>query len=283
MERTEMTPFRKEYEYFLSLASELNISKAAEKIGVQQAGLSKSLRNLELDLGRELFYRTNRGLLLTPFGKILQKNLIATIDSWQHSFAREEKRFQRIWGKFKFGMHPTLAQNFSPEFFPRICETYPELDLEMVLKSSSQVTKDVIEHNIQFGIVANPEKHSDLIIHKLNEEFVACWSSTPKNYKKILYYNPDMVEVARKLRNFKEYKKVPINDYEVIAANMSTATGLALLPSSVATKYPCLKQVGAMLFKVRICLIYRYDIQKSMAFDAILEEIKKGLKTKAEK
>lgn len=272
-----MTPFRKEYEYFLSLASELNISKAAEKIGVQQAGLSKSLKNLEFEIGQELFYRTNRGLLLTPYGEILQKNLIETMDHWQQGFTEDDSRFQRIWGKFKFGMHPTLAQNFSPKFFPQLCENYPEIELEMILKNSSLVTKDVIEHNIHFGIVANPERHSDLIIHKLDEEYVACWSMIPKSHNQVLYYNPDMIEVARRLRNFKDYKKVPLNDYEVIAANMKSANGIALLPSSVVEKTPNLKQVGSILFKVRICLIYRYDIQKSLAFNTVLEEIKQRL------
>lgn len=272
-----LNPFRKDYEYFLTLSSELNISKAAEKIGVQQAGLSKALKNLEYELGKELFYRTNRGLKLTPYGSLLRKNLISTIDHWDLGVEEDQERLLKVQGKFQFGMHPTLALNFSPKFLPNICEGYPDIDLEMVLRNSSEVTRDVIEHKIHFGIAVNPEKHADLIIQKLDEEFIACWSREEKKHEKVLYYNPDMIEIARKLRNFKQYKKIPIQDYEVIAANMKTAKGIALLPSSVIGKYPFLKQVGGTMVKAKICLIYRYDIQRSRAFDVVLDEIKKGL------
>lgn len=272
-----MNPFKKELSYFIELAKTLNISQASEKIGVQQAGISKALKNLENELGYDLFYRTNRGLILTPRGKILESNLTIALDTWNDHYFKDQKIFERISGQFSIGMHPTLAQNFSPRFLPNICEKYPELDVQITLNRSSIVTRQVIDHEIHFGIVANPIKHPDLVIKKLAEEYIACWSRDKSPKRKVLYYNPDMIEIARRLKNFKEYKKVPIQDYEVIASNMRSAEGIALLPSSVTEKFPFLYQYQSIISKVKICLVYRHDLQKSAAFKVVLDEIKDGL------
>jgi len=56
---------------FLAVAREGNLTAAADKIGLTQPALTKTIRRVELDFGAKLFERTTRGMFLTPAGKLL--------------------------------------------------------------------------------------------------------------------------------------------------------------------------------------------------------------------
>ena len=61
----------KSMEYFVTVAEELNFTKAAERLHMSQPPLSSQIRQLEEDLGTELFIRGKRHLQLTPAGSLL--------------------------------------------------------------------------------------------------------------------------------------------------------------------------------------------------------------------
>src|SRR4051812_45656346 len=69
----KLSPFSREFSCFLAVAKDLNLTRAAEKLGIQQAGLTKVIQKLERQLGFELFFRSNTGLVLTPTGRSLYR------------------------------------------------------------------------------------------------------------------------------------------------------------------------------------------------------------------
>jgi len=58
----------KSLEYFEAVAQELNFTKAAERLHMSQPPLSNAIKQLEEDLGVQLFIRGKRHLTLTPAG-----------------------------------------------------------------------------------------------------------------------------------------------------------------------------------------------------------------------
>jgi LysR family transcriptional regulator, nitrogen assimilation regulatory protein len=56
-------------EYFCKVAEFGSFSRAAIFLGINQSALSRHVRNLERDLGIQLFYRNGRGVVLTEFGE----------------------------------------------------------------------------------------------------------------------------------------------------------------------------------------------------------------------
>ncbi|MDH4469170.1 MAG: LysR family transcriptional regulator [Bacteriovoracaceae bacterium] len=267
-----MRPFKQNYEYFLLLCQYLNISSAAQEAGIQQAGLSKALRALEEEFKKPLFFRTHRGLQLTSYGETFRSLLIKTMIHWDSSLENEMSKFSEVLGTFTIGIHKSVAINILANFFPSLNNDFPDLKLKLELKKSSEVTKSIIDYQMDFGIVANPIQHPDLIISKLQKEFIACWENKKNDHQKILYYNPEMIEIAQMIKKYKGHKHIEISDYEVIGSMMQKANGVCLLPNTVAERYHLI-QVGKALSQVEICLIYRYDSLKTKAFKEIARRI----------
>ena len=59
--------------YFLEIAREGNMSRAAESLHVSQPALSRQMKELETELGKKLFKRNSSGLSLTDEGRLLKK------------------------------------------------------------------------------------------------------------------------------------------------------------------------------------------------------------------
>lgn len=66
--------------YFLEMAREGNMSRAAQKLHITQPTMSKQLRDLENELGVKLYTRTNYNIELTEAGHLLQKRAHDIID-----------------------------------------------------------------------------------------------------------------------------------------------------------------------------------------------------------
>ena len=61
--------------YFLKLAEELSFVRAAEKLFISQPPLSRQIKELETEIGAQLFERNNKRVILTDAGKYYQKEI----------------------------------------------------------------------------------------------------------------------------------------------------------------------------------------------------------------
>ena len=83
--------------YFCTVAEEHAISKAATVLNITQPTLSRQMHDLELELGVELFYRENKGIMLTEEG-IFLKNRAEEILSLTNQTQQEfENKNQQAW------------------------------------------------------------------------------------------------------------------------------------------------------------------------------------------
>jgi len=75
--------------YFMEVAENLSISKAANSLFISQPALSRTIKSFEESLGVKLFTRNNKGLILTPAGKILQEEAV-------NFFSNERRLMERL-------------------------------------------------------------------------------------------------------------------------------------------------------------------------------------------
>lgn len=82
--------------YFWTIAEEENISKAAQLLHITQPTLSRQLRELEEELGTELFYRDKKQLHLTEAGIFLKdraEGILTLTDHTEQAFFDQKKQF----------------------------------------------------------------------------------------------------------------------------------------------------------------------------------------------
>ena len=71
----------RQLEYFVAVAEEANFTRAAERVHISQSGVSAQVRQLEAELGTELFDRSGRAVQLTPAGEAAFPHARAVLDA----------------------------------------------------------------------------------------------------------------------------------------------------------------------------------------------------------
>jgi DNA-binding transcriptional LysR family regulator len=257
------------------LVAEKSITKTAERAGVQQPAVSKILNQIEQKLERKLFLRTPAGLKPTPFAIELSHMASEAQIKWDNSVTHLLEKEKRIEGTYSLGCHPMLAKIYLTAAYPKLINEHPHLMLNLVLEPSKTITQKVIDGELNFGIVANPIRQPELVIKSISQEAVSLYQCGKLESHSTIYYNPDMLDITRVLRSLKGYKHVSIRDYQLILSLVASKKGqAAILPNTLAEKEPSLSIASKPYFKTEIKLIYRKDLQKTPAVEAILKELK---------
>jgi len=116
--------------YFLAVAEEGHITRAAERLGMQQPPLSQRVRTLERELGVQLFRRKPRGVELTEAGRVFRENAQAllalhgrTLDATRRAAKGEE-------GSLRIGLMPTAPFHpFVPSTIREFRTAHPGISL----------------------------------------------------------------------------------------------------------------------------------------------------------
>ena len=141
---------------FLSVCEEKHITKAAGRRSITRQGLSKSLRELEEELGVPLFARNRKGIALTEYGRVLER--AAKTLAGQHDYILEtiktmkEKSSSRLF----VGIADSLVWAFPRDFFYGFINAHPEIDLSIKTTPSRNCQDYVLEQKLQLGFTAPP-------------------------------------------------------------------------------------------------------------------------------
>lgn len=265
--------------YFQEIATTLNLSRASERLGVGQPTLSLSLKRLEDNLGVQLFYRRNKGLILTDSGQRLLKESNALLASWQSLVAETKKSETELVGRYSLGCHPSVGLYALQDIVKNIYKTYEFIELQLIHGLSRQICEKVIRGEVDFGLVVNPLKHPDLVIHKITTDEVCFWK-TNDSLQDVIIYNPNLVQtqdLLNKIKHKKVFSRVMTTDsLEVISTLTNSGAGVGILPKRVAKVFSeRLEKITSLpSYKDEIAFIYRADIIKTESARCLIESFK---------
>jgi DNA-binding transcriptional LysR family regulator len=109
--------------YFIAVAEEKHITRAAERLGMQQPPLSQQIRALERELDVQLFRRKPRGVELTDAGSAFLVDARAILAHIDHACATTKRTARGEQGQISVGF--TSSAPFHP-FVPRVIRSYRE-------------------------------------------------------------------------------------------------------------------------------------------------------------
>ena len=140
--------------YFLAIAREENMTKAAEILHVTQPTLSKTLRALEDELGKKLFTRHSFSISLTEEGILLRKraeDLVSMADKIIGEFVSLD---DVTGGDIYFGLAESYQIRYIAQEIKRFKEIYPGLRYHISSGDTEQVTEKLDKGILDFAVLA---------------------------------------------------------------------------------------------------------------------------------
>ncbi len=193
--------------YFIAVAEEGHITRASERLGMQQPPLSQQIRALERELDVQLFRRKPRGVELTDAGTAFLERARAILDEVDRAFSTARRTARGEQGRVVVGF--TGSAPFHP-FVPRVIrafrEMYPLVSLVLEESGSSELVQGIHNEDIDaafirspvadvVGLVVKPLLQEDMLValpagHALARDDAALPLSALANEIFILYKRP---------------------------------------------------------------------------------------------
>ncbi|HEY5808356.1 MAG TPA: LysR family transcriptional regulator [Povalibacter sp.] len=158
--------------YFVAVAEEGHITRAAERLGMQQPPLSQQIRALERELDVQLFRRKPRGVELTDAGIAFLERARAILEDVERAFATTRRTARGEQGRVVVGF--TSSAPFHP-FVPRVIRAFREMSplVSLVLEESgsSELVQGLLNEQIDAAFIRSPVADVvGLVVRPLLEE-----------------------------------------------------------------------------------------------------------------
>jgi DNA-binding transcriptional LysR family regulator len=164
--------------YFVAVAEEGHVTRAAERLGIQQPPLSQQIRALETELEVQLFRRMPRGMELTQAGEALFAEARAILDRVEHAAAAARRTARGEAGRIGVGF--TSSASFHP-FVPlairRFREAHPLVALSLDEGGTAELVEALCGEKIDAAFIRSPiDPAAGVAVHSvLEEEMVAAF------------------------------------------------------------------------------------------------------------
>lgn len=143
-------------QYFLAVTREASITKAAESLNMTQPPLSRQLKELEDELGKQLLIRGNRKVTLTEEGMILRKRaeeMVALIEKTKSEIISSG---ENISGRIYIGGGETQGIRLIAKVAEKIQKTHPNISYHLFSGNADDVTERLDQGLLDFGILIEP-------------------------------------------------------------------------------------------------------------------------------
>ncbi|MDU9692050.1 LysR family transcriptional regulator [Priestia aryabhattai] len=142
--------------YFLMVAREGNITKAADVLHVTQPTLSRQLKDLEQELGKKLFIRSSHSIILTGEGMLLRnraEEIVNMVDKLEAEFSSME---ETIGGDVYIGGGETEAMKHIARVAKDVQLRYPNIRYHLYSGNEEDITERLDKGLLDFGILIQP-------------------------------------------------------------------------------------------------------------------------------
>jgi molybdate transport repressor ModE-like protein len=289
--------------YFRAIAQTGSISAAARSLRVSQPSVTVALQNLETELKTTLFLRDRQGVKLTESGRTLLEHTTVVFETLQQAEEQILGIEEAEAGRFVIGCHESLGAYFLPTFMTEFLKRAPLVELQLYNSSSAGVRDAVVQREVHFGLVVNPEPHPDLVLVELFPDAVEFFVSaneppietleeaSARIVRGPLIYAGRVSQMQELLARLVREDALPARqlacgDLELVKSLALAGLGVAMLPARVAAygQPGKLRRLHRELPHVAdsIHLLYRADMHKTRAAMALKDALVKHGRTLAQ-
>ena len=259
--------------YFKTVAEELHFRKAAEKLFISQPPLSRQIKELEEELGVELFERNNKRVALTEAGRVLKEetdHILNRISAVKH---RLKEMKGAITGQLRIGYISSVSQAELIKVLKEIKELYPLVTTRLYELPTIKQVKALEDGKLDIGIMRAPVKSARLKVKTLFVEafmLVAQQGLLESNKieelandlktKSFVFFNKDyspeyfakLEEICQRMGFYPDVSH-EVNNVHSILQLVASGVGVSIVPASLKDNFKHLQLDFISLKKLPVC------------------------------
>lgn len=225
--------------YFLAVGETLNFRKAAEQLGIAQPALSRSIKDLERQLGFALFERSTRRVALTPAGEVLYRESADAMQRLSRATIHAERVAQGLSGTVSVGYSTFAATGPMSDIIIEFRKHHPQAQVGLRLLASSEQAAAFDEGTLDLGFIMSNVAAPPLRAMPISRERLVAvvpashpWAAKKKITLEMLSTSPLVIGSARRWRGFR-----------ALVNGLMTGRGLSLTIGEEADDVPVLLQL----------------------------------------
>ena len=146
----------KQLEYFLAIAENGSITKAANTLRISQPPLSLQLKGLEEELGCQLFIRDKKNMIITPKGILLRDRAREIIKRVNETILLLQTTGETERCVIHLGTISSISNRVLPDKVLQMKDRYPQVEFVLQEGSTTRILEMLAEGEVDFGIVREP-------------------------------------------------------------------------------------------------------------------------------
>lgn len=285
--------------YFVVIAEELNITKAAEKLCMSQPPLSSQIKNLEEELDTVLFIRGKRHLQLTDAGKLLYRHAKEILSLANKTSEEIRSMSKGMHGKISIGLVEGSAPNIAANWIKAFSNQYKNVTFHVVDGNSDELIQKLRSGLINLAVITSPCDNTLLNSFKVGQEIMTAFmskdnplASLPGNTIDLaMLKNRELIVPSRESINtmiykwFKEVKLEPkiickMDNYLDVAALAGKNVGISIFPktSYILNKQIVAKEIVNPERYVEYLFVWLKNKPLSLLEEAFIDLVKESVK-----
>jgi len=163
----------RQLKYFITSADTLNFTEAARQCFITQSTLSQQIKQLETELGVQLFERIGKRVFLTETGRDFLPYARQTVADADYGVQRikdiEDLKTGRLCVGTTFGLSALITDAIA-----RFSEQYPEIHLEVMFLKQDELIEAVRERKVDFALTFEMMEKDDLLTEQPVKTYHLC-------------------------------------------------------------------------------------------------------------
>ena len=156
--------------YFTAVAEELNFRRASQRLHISQPPLSMQIKDLEDEIGVQLFDRSNRAIALTAAGERFLVDARRILAEAQQAEATAKKVAAGIVGRLRLGFMLSTAHKLLGSAVQKFKQRYPQVEIGLVDLTNSEQIQALVEDRIDIAFtrsrIARPELETKILFEE---------------------------------------------------------------------------------------------------------------------
>jgi DNA-binding transcriptional LysR family regulator len=243
--------------YFKTVAEELHFTKAAIKLFISQPPLSRQIKELEEELGVQLFTRDNKRVALTDAGKYFKTEVDAIFSRLEESKSIVRQIHLSLSGELKIGYISSVYQSDLAEILKAMRAAFPFIKTGLFEMPTVTQIAALEQGKLDVGILRAPVHSEKLTVktlffdpfvvvipisdHKFNsnKELITFLKASPFiffNKEFAPHYNDKLMEICKRMQFTPDITHEANNVHSILQL-IEAGLGVSILPLSLKNQY----------------------------------------------